>query len=53
MQTQQMALHQIALTKAHLRAWKGRGGGGAGPELLLGSPAQGEKVQHHLLSKTS
>lgn len=54
MQTQQMTLPQIAPTKAHLRVWKGRGGGGTGLELLLGSPAWGlphEKVQHHLLSE--
>lgn len=47
-----MALHQIALTKAHLCAWKGRGGGGAGPELLLGSLAWSEEAQHNLPSKT-
>lgn len=47
-----MALHQTALTKAHLCAWKGRSGVEAGPELLLGSLAQSEKVQCHLPSKT-
>lgn len=51
-QTQQMALHQIALTKVHLCAWKRRDGGGAGLELLLGSLAQSEKVQCNLPSKT-
>lgn len=47
-----MALHQIALTKVHLHAWKRRGGGGAGPGLLLESLAQSEKIQCHLPSKT-